>query len=301
MMNAMRIVIAGSSGYLGTALVSRLHESGHDIVRLVRREARTDDQVSWDPYRRPLDPAVLEGADAVVNLCGAGIGDKRWTPAYKGLIQASRIEPTRVLAEAVAAAGVPVLLNGSAMGFYGDGGELSEVDESAPAAEDYLGRTCVRWEAAAEAAADARVVFLRTTHVFGPGSLMLKRLVPLFKLGLGGRFGNGRQYLPWISLLDWTRAVELLLTAEVSGPANLAGPTPITNREFVAALGSVLGRPAPWAVPGFALRIAAGEAAVELLRGPRIRPRVLEDAGFVWEHASMTDTLRWALDRREVG
>ncbi|HEY1180317.1 MAG TPA: TIGR01777 family oxidoreductase [Phytomonospora sp.] len=291
----MRIVIAGSSGYLGTALVSRLHEQGHDVVRLVRREARTDDQVAWDPYRRPLDPAVLEGADAVVNLCGAGVGDKRWTPAYKGLIQASRIEPTRVLAEAVAAAGVPVLLNGSAVGYYGDGGELSEVDESAPAADDFLGKTCARWEAAAAAASDSRVVFLRSTHVFGPGAVMLKRLVPLFKLGLGGRFGNGEQYLPWISLLDWTRAAVFLLTHEVAGPVNMAGPTPITNRDFVAALASALRRPAPWAVPGFALKIAAGEAAVELLRGVRVRPRALEDAGFVWEHASMTDTLGWAL------
>ncbi|GIG69092.1 TIGR01777 family oxidoreductase [Phytomonospora endophytica] len=291
----MRIVIAGSSGHLGTALVSRLHEQGHDVVRLVRREARTDDQISWDPYRRPLDPAVLEGADAVVNLCGAGIGDKRWTPAYKGLLQASRIEPTRVLAEAIAAAGVPVLLNGSAVGYYGDGGELPEVDESAPAADDFLGRLCQRWEAAAAAASDSRVVFLRSTHVFGPGALMLKRLVPLFKMGLGGRFGNGEQYLPWISLLDWTRAVEFLLTNDVAGPVNLAGPTPITNREFVAALAGALGRPAPWAVPGFALKIAAGEAAVELLRGVRVRPRALEDAGFVWEHASMTDTLGWAL------
>jgi len=293
----MRIVIAGSSGFLGTALVSRLHEQGHDVVRLVRREARTDDQVTWDPYRHALDPAVVEGADAVVNLCGAGVGDKRWTPAYKGLIQASRIEPTRVLAEAVAAAGVPVLLNGSAVGYYGDGGELSEVDESAPAAGDFLGRTCRRWEDSASAASDARVVFLRTTHVFGPGSLMLKRLVPLFKLGLGGRFGDGKQYLPWISLLDWTRAVEFLLTADVAGPVNLVGPTPITNRDFVAALASVLNRPAPWMVPGFALKIAAGEAAVELLRGVQVRPRALEDAGFVWEHASMTDTLGWALGK----
>ncbi|MEV0648364.1 TIGR01777 family oxidoreductase [Phytomonospora sp. NPDC050363] len=296
----MRIVIAGSSGYLGGALVSRLHEHGHDVVRLVRREALTDDQVEWDPYRKPFDPAVLDGADAVVNLCGAGVGDKRWTPAYKGLIQASRLEPTRILAEAVAAAKVPVLLNGSAVGYYGDGGALSEVDESAPAADDYLGRLARSWEAAASPAveAGARVVFLRTTHVFGPGALMLKKLVPLFKLGLGGRFGSGEQYLPWISLLDWTRAVEFLLTHDVSGPVNLAGPTPITNRDFATALAAALGRKAPFAVPGFALRAGAGEAAVELLRGVKVRPRALEDAGFVWEHASLTDTLGWALEKR---
>lgn len=297
----MRTVIAGSSGYLGGALTERLRAEGHDVIRLVRREARGDDEVEWDPYRRPLDPEVLTGADAVVNLCGAGVGDRRWTPAYKGLIRASRTEPTRVLAEAVAEARVPVLLNGSAVGVYGDPGP-SEVDETAPPAEDFLGKTVQLWEGATRAAADAgtRVAMLRTGHVFGPDAVMLKRLLPVFRLGLGGRFGSGEQYLPWIALDDWVSAVVFLLgRGDVEGPVNLVGPTPVTNGEFAKALGGVLGKPVPFVVPGFALRVAVGEAATELLRGARVRPRRLEDAGFVWEHASMTDTLRWALDRRD--
>ena len=295
----MRTVIAGSSGYLGTALVERLRSGGHDVTRLVRREARDAGEVEWDPYRRPLDPAVLSGVDAVVNLCGASVAGQRWTPAYKGLIRASRTEPTRVLAEAVAEAGVPVLLNGSAVGAYGDRGAV-EVDETAAPAEDFLGKTVQLWEGATKAAADAgtRVVLMRTGHAFGPDAVMLKRMLPVFRLGLGGRFGSGKQYLPWIALDDWASAVVFLLGREdVEGPVNLVGPTPLTNAEFTKVLGGVLGRPAPFAVPGFALRAAVGEAATELLRGARVRPRKLEDAGFVWEHASMADTLRWALGK----
>lgn len=293
----MRIVIAGSSGHLGTALTTRLRGDGHDVTRLVRREPAGPDEIRWDPYRGRLDPGVLSGAGAVVNLCGAGVADQRWTPAYKGLIRASRVEPTRVLAEAVAAAGVPALLNGSAVGYYG--GSESEVDESAPPSEDFLGVTCAMWEAATEpaSAAGARVVLLRTGLTLGPGSAIMKRLVPVVRFGLGGRFGSGRQWFPWVSERDWVDATVTLLTGEVSGPVNIVGPTPATNADLIKAVGSALNRPTPWVVPGFALRVVVGEASVELLRGARVRPRVLEGAGFVWSYASVTDTVRWALGR----
>lgn len=293
----MRIIVAGSSGHLGTALTARLRGDGHDVARLVRREPSAPDEIRWDPYRGPLDPEVLSGADAAVNLCGVGVADHRWTPAYKGLIRASRTEPTRVLAEAVAAAGVPVLLNGSAVGYYG--GSESEVDETAPPATDFLGATCRLWEEATApaSAAGSRVVRLRTGVVLGPEAAVMKRLVPIVRFGLGGRFGSGRQWFTWVSERDWVNATMMLLTADIEGPVNIVGPTPATNADLVKALGSALGRPTPWVVPGFALKLILGEAAVELLRGARVRPRVLENAGYVWSHASVTDTVRWALGK----
>jgi uncharacterized protein (TIGR01777 family) len=235
----------------------------------------------------------------VVNLGGASIAGRRWNEAYKRRIQTSRVIPTGVIATAVAAAGVPVLLNASAAGWYGDRADV-EVDERTPSSVDFLGKTSAAWEAATRPAAEggARVVRLRTSHVFGPGALMLQRLVPVFKLCLGGRFGSGRQYLPWISLRDWTSAVIMLLDADIEGPVNLVGPTPATNREFTKALATVLHRPAPWVVPGWAAKAIAGEAAVELLRGAKVRPRVLEEAEFPYRDRTILDALRWALDGR---
>ena len=290
----MRIIIAGSSGYLGTALAEAL--AGHDIVRLVRHRPETDSQIQWDPYRGKLDPVILDGADAVVNLCGVPIAGRRWNEAYKKRIASSRTVPTRVLAEAVAAARTPVMLSASAVGWYGDRANVP-VDETAPAAADYLGQTCLAWENATSAAqrAGTRVVRLRTGHVLGPGSPLLGKLTPVFRLFAGGRFGDGRQYLPWVSLRDWTAAAVELLRSEVSGPVNLVGPTPATNREFTRALASVLHRPAPWVIPGWAARLVAGEAAVELLRGAKIDPSVLREAGFTHRDATVLDALEQAL------
>ncbi|WP_199042152.1 TIGR01777 family oxidoreductase [Glycomyces salinus] len=292
----MRIVIAGSSGYLGTALMDALE--GHDIVRLVRHRPDEENEIRWDPYREALDPAILDGADAVVNLCGVPIAGRRWNEAYKKRIAASRVIPTRVLAEAVAAAGTPALLNASAIGWYGDRANV-QVDESTPAAADYLGKTCLAWETATKAArqAGARVVRLRTGHVLGPGSPLLAKLAPVFKLCIGGRFGDGRQYLPWISLRDWTAAAVFLLESDVSGPVNMVGPTPATNREFTKSMAAVLHRPAPWVIPGWAARLVAGEAAVELLRGAKIDPAVLRENGFAHRDATVLDALDHAMRR----
>ncbi|QIZ36632.1 TIGR01777 family oxidoreductase [Saccharopolyspora sp. ASAGF58] len=293
----MRVVVAGSSGLIGTSLVAGLRQAGHDVVRLVRRLPQAPDERGWDPETGQLDADALDGADAVVNLCGAGIGDKRWTPERKRLLVHSRVRPTQVLAEAVAAKGVPVLANGSAVGFYGDTGSKPVTETSAPGT-DFLAGLCRQWEAATGAAAQAgaRVVLLRSGLVLAPSGGLLGQLRPLFSLLLGGRLGDGSQYFPWISLDDEVAAIRFVLERpEVSGPVNLTGPAPVTNAEFTRALGEALGRPAPWIVPGFALRIVLGELADQVLGGQRAVPTVLEAQGFTFQHPSIGAALAAAV------
>ena len=294
----MRIVVGGSSGFIGTALVDRLRAAGHDIVRLVRRDIAAPDEVTWRPSVAPLDPSTVDGADAVVNLAGVGVGTHRWNAAFKALIRASRVNSTEALAAAVAAAKAPprVLLNASAVGFYGDTGDR-EVDESGPAGDGYFPDVCRAWEAATEAAeaAGIRVAHLRTGLVLGPGGGLLKPLLPLYRFGLGGPLGNGRQWMPWISLADEVAAIEFLLTADaVTGAVNLTGPAPVTNREFARTLGRVLHRPAVLPVPAFALRIAVGEFGAEAVRSQRVLPA---GAGYRFQHADLESALRWSLTR----
>ncbi|MCD0444516.1 TIGR01777 family oxidoreductase [Glycomyces sp. A-F 0318] len=293
----MRIVIAGSSGYLGTALMDAL--DGHDIVRLVRHRPDEENEIQWDPYKEGLDPQILDGVDAVVNLGGASIAGRRWNAAYKRQLLSSRVVPTGVIATAVAEAKVPVLVNASAAGWYGDRAEV-EVDESTPAAADFLGRLCLKWEQATAPAeeAGARVVKLRTGHVLGPGSVLLDKLVPAWKCFLGGRFGSGRQYVPWISLRDWTGAAVAAIEGDASGPVNMVGPNPVTNREFAKALGAAVHRPAPWPIPGWAVKIVAGEAAVELLRGAKIRNGALRASGYEYRDETVFEAIRTAIPPR---
>ncbi|MGY1824643.1 TIGR01777 family oxidoreductase [Geodermatophilus sp. SYSU D00079] len=300
----MKIAVTGSSGLIGSHLVPALRADGHDVLRLVRRTPRTADEHRWDPQHRRIDPALLTDVDAVVNLAGVGIGDRRWTAKHKQRVLSSRVDATRTVSEAMAdaAAADPtrprVLLSGSAVGWYGDTGDHA-VDERAPAGHDFLSRVCTQWEEAAAPATDAgiRVVLLRTGLVLGPGGL-LGRLAPLFKLGLGGRLGSGRQYWPWISLTDEVDAIRFLLTAPVTGPVNLTAPTPVTNAEFTRALARVVHRPAALPVPGPALRLALGEfAPVGVLAGQRAVPARLQDAGFTWTHADLDAALRSALHR----
>lgn len=295
----MRIVIAGSSGYLGKPLMKALEAKGegHDIVRLVRHRPDEENEILWDPYKEALDPQILDGVDVVVNLCGANVGGQRWNKAYKKRIAASRVIPTGVLARAVAAAEVPVMVNASAAGWYGDRADV-EVDESTPAAADFLGRLCLKWESATAPAeqSGARVVRLRTGHVLGPDSELLARFVPAWKWFLGGRFGSGRQYMPWISLRDWVNAAVFAIEdPAVSGPVNMVGPKPVRNREFAKALGAALHRPTPWIIPGWAVKLVAGEAAVELLRGAKIRPGVLQANAFEYQDETVFEALRHAL------
>ncbi|HEX6500549.1 MAG TPA: TIGR01777 family oxidoreductase [Micromonosporaceae bacterium] len=299
----MRIVMAGASGFLGTHLTSDLTARGHQVVRLVRREPRGPDEVHWDPHARALAPAALAGVDAVVNLSGAGVGDHRWTEAYKRQIRASRVDTTATIARALAA--VPpdsrpaALLNASAVGWYGDTGDRA-VDESAPAGEGFLSDVCKVWEAATRPAEDAgvRVVRMRTGLPLDAGGGLLKPMLLPFRLGVGGRLGGGRQYLSWISLTDWLAAVRFLLDRDdLAGPVNVVGPNPCTNAEFTEALGRVVHRPAVLTVPSFALRVALGGFAHETLVSLRVLPGVLTRAGFAFTHQTVTSALRAALDR----
>jgi uncharacterized protein (TIGR01777 family) len=299
-MYGMRIVIGGSSGFLGTAVVRQLRADGHDVIRLVRRDTEEPDEVSWRPIVEPLDPAVLEGADAAINLAGVGVADRRWDPAYKALIRSSRVNSSEALAKAIAAVRTPptVLLNASAVGFYGDTGE-TEVDESAPPGEGYLAEVCQAWEAATAPAEQAgiRVVQLRIGLVLGRDGGLLKPMLPLFRLGLGGRLGSGRQWMPWISLLDLVAAIRLLLDSDVTGAVNLTGRVPVRNADFARTLGHVLHRPALLPVPGFALRLVLGEFGGEALSSQRVLPAALVGAGYRFEHADLESALRWSVGR----
>jgi uncharacterized protein (TIGR01777 family) len=290
----MRVLVAGSSGLIGTALVSALREHDHEVLRLVRRHPAATDERSWDPPAATIQPGALDGVDAVVNLCGAGIGSRRWTAARKQVLRDSRTVPTEVLAAAVAEQGVPTLVNGSAVGYYGDTGD-TVVDETAPAGSGFLADVCRDWEAAVKPAADAgtRVVRLRTGLVLSPSGGLLAQLRPLFSLMLGGRLGDGRQWMPWISLADEVGALRFLLERDdIAGPVNLTAPAPVTNAEFTRALAHALGRPAPWTVPAFALRLALGELADETaLAGQRAVPHVLERHGYPFRHPALNAAL----------
>lgn len=291
------IAVAGSSGLIGTALVYALRSADRRVLRIVRRAPSNADEVFWNPDTGEFDPGALEGVDAVVNLCGVNVGEKRWSGAFKQSLRDSRIGPTEVLASGVVEAGVPVLINSSAVGYYGDSGS-HPVDETAPAGRNFLARLTVDWEAATESAAQAgvRVVLTRTGLVMAPSGGMLGRLTPLFSLGLGARLGNGRQYLPWISLEDQVRALLFAIThEELSGPVNFTGPAPVTNAEFTTALGRTVNRPTPLMVPGFALRAMFGEFADEgLLGGQRAIPAALERAGFQFHHNTIGEALAFA-------
>ncbi|MGE2722903.1 TIGR01777 family oxidoreductase [Mycolicibacterium celeriflavum] len=291
------IAIAGSSGLIGTALVYALRATDRRVLRIVRRAPSNADELFWNPDTGEFDSATLSGVDAVVNLCGVNVGEKRWSGAFKQSLRDSRIGPTEVLATAVAEAGVPVLVNASAVGYYGDTGPRI-TDETAPAGGGFLANLCLDWEAATWPARQdgARVVLVRSGLVLAQAGGMLGRLKPLFSLGLGARLSNGRQYMPWISLEDEIRALLFAISHDdLSGPVNLTGPAPVTNAEFTTALGRAVNRPTPLMVPGFALRAALGEFADEgLLGGQRAIPAALERAGFVFHHNTIGEALAWA-------
>ncbi|MCA0143675.1 TIGR01777 family oxidoreductase [Blastococcus sp. LR1] len=300
----MKVAVSGASGFLGSALLPALREDGHEILQLVRRTPRTAEEHRWDPQHRRIDSTLLSDVDAVVNLGGVGVGDRRWSEKHKQAVLSSRVETTATISQALADAaaadpGRPrVLVNASGVGWYGDTGDRV-VDETAPAGDDFLARVCEEWEGATEPAAQAgvRVVRLRTGLVLGPGGL-LGRLLPIFRAGLGGRLGSGKQYVPWISLRDEIDAIRFLLTSSVEGPVNLSGPTPVTNAEFTAALGRVLHRPAVLVVPPPALWVVLGEfARVGVLAGQRAVPAVLTEAGFRFTHTDVDAALRAAVAR----
>ncbi|MGY2084436.1 TIGR01777 family oxidoreductase [Blastococcus sp. SYSU DS0539] len=301
----MKIAVSGASGMIGSALLPTLRADGHEVAQLVRRTPRSAEEHRWDPQHRRIDPALLRDVDAVINLAGVGVGDRRWSEGHKQAVLSSRVDTTATLSEALAdVAGTDpdrprVLLNGSAVGWYGDTGDRV-VDESDPAGDDFLARVCVAWEGATAPAADAgvRVTTLRTGLVLGQGGL-LGRMLPLFRAGVGGRLGSGRQYVPWINQEDEIGAIRFLLTHPVPGPVNLCGPEPVTNAEFTAALGRVLHRPTVLPVPAPALRIVLGEFAdVGVLAGQRAVPARLTEAGYRFAHRDVDSAVRAAVERR---
>ena len=292
-MTSKRIVITGGTGFLGTRLTDALRERGDDV--LVLQRGTTAD--TWDPGAGRLDPGLLEGADAVVNLNGVGIGDKRWTDARKKLIVKSRTDSTGLLATTMAAmdSPPPAFVSASAIGYYGDTGD-EIVDESSPAGTDFHAEICVQWEAAAGPAADAgiRVVHPRTGLVLARGEGLLEPMTPLFKLGVGGKLGDGSQWWSWISIRDEIRAMVHLIDSELSGPVNLVGPNPVRNEEFTKTFGEVLGRPTVVPVPKFALDIRLGKEMAESLGygSLRVASKKLQDSGFEFT----STTVREALD-----
>jgi uncharacterized protein (TIGR01777 family) len=295
----MRFVIAGASGFLGTALRERLARDGHEVARLVRGEAVSQSESSWDPYAGRIDQALVDRADVVVNLAGAPIAHWPWTPAYQRKIRESRLATTETLARAVAASPArPALLAQSGIAGYGDrAGEVLTEDSSTPA-ETMLGRLTRDWEAATLPAAEAgsRVCMMRTAVVLHRSGGMMKLLLPLYRLGLGGSLGNGRQYFPTISLHDWVHAVRFIAGETSSaGVYNLTGPQPTTNAEFTKELGRMLNRPTVLSVPAWPIRTFLGELSGELLGSIRLEPGRLRQAGFTFAHPTLNSRLAAAL------
>ena len=297
----MKIVISGASGLIGTQLVAKLSQSGHEVIRLVRRSPKAG-EIQWNPKSGTLDAAALEGADAVIHLSGAGIGDKRWTTSYRKEILDSRTETTALLAKTIASLSrkPSVFLSGSAIGIYGARND-EQLTEVSTHGTGFLAEVCEQWEAAAKPAVDAgvRTVYLRTGIVLTPKGGALKKLLPLFKFGVGGKFGNGKQWQSWISIDDEIGAIEHLLTANVSGAVNLTAPNPVTNAEFTKVLASVLKRPAIVPVPTFAPKILlGGELADALLfTGQRVIPAALNASGYSFKHTTLESALRSLLSK----
>jgi uncharacterized protein (TIGR01777 family) len=296
----MKIAITGASGLIGSALVPHLRSQGNEVVRLVRRPTTAPDEVTWDPAAGTCDLAGLQGTEAVVHLAGAGVGDHRWTDDYKRQILDSRVDGTRTIVDAITHLDVApkVLISGSAIGWYGETGDR-RVDETDPAGTGFLADVVRAWEATADPAEQAgiRVVHARTGLVVAKEGGAWARMFPLFKLGLGGKLGSGRQYWSWISLRDEVRAIEYLIANEsVTGPVNLTAPNPATNAEVTAAMGQVLGRLTLLPAPAFALKAVLGEFSTEVLGSARVLPAVLERAGFTWDDTTIASAIRTALE-----
>lgn len=304
----MKVAVTGSSGLIGTALVASLRSDGHQVIRLVRRPPRSDDEVRWDPRAADAGlsatPGALEGIGACVHLAGAGTASRRWTSRYKAEIRASRVLGTRALAGALARLGSPpaTLVAASAIGWYGNTGGR-DVDESAAAGKTFLARLVRDWEAAADPAAEAgiRVVHPRSGLVLSPAGGLLARLLPLARLGLCPRFASGTQIMSWISLSDEIGAIRFLLDRkDISGPVNLTTPEPVSNSAFTAALHAAVGRrDLPWLrVPGPLLRVGLGEAAAEILSSTRAIPERLTAAGYQFRSPALAEALATELAAR---
>ncbi|MFC8144965.1 TIGR01777 family oxidoreductase [Streptomyces paradoxus] len=300
-MERSRVAVAGASGLIGSALVRSLTADGHEVRRLVRGTPRAAGEIRWDPEAGRVDAAGLAGCHAVVNLAGAGVGDRRWTDAYKQRIRDSRVKGTAALAGAVASLDVKerprVFVNGSAIGYYGETGERT-ADESTPAGEGFLPALCVEWEGATAPVQEAgvRTVFTRTGLVVSREGGAWGRLFPLFRAGAGGRMGDGRQYWSFVALHDEVAAIRHLIDTDgLSGPFNVTAPNPVTNREITAAMGRVLHRPTLFPVPAAVLRTVLGEMAGDVLGSVRVLPTRLLESGFRFAFPEIEGAIRAAL------
>jgi uncharacterized protein (TIGR01777 family) len=298
----MKILITGASGLIGQALTKQLNATGHTTVAAVRREPRRNDEVQWNPTTGEMSPSAFDGVDAVVHLAGAGIGDKRWTDSYKMEILQSRTLGTALLADTMASLDKKptVFLSGSAIGIYGVRDD-TELGEDAAIGTGFLADVCRDWEAASASASAAgiRTVLLRTGIVLSPKGGALKKQLPLFKLGLGGKFGNGKQWQSWISITDEVNAIIHLLTSNLSGAVNLTAPNAVTNAEFTRVLASVVSRPAILPIPSFGPKLLlGGELADALLfTGQRVVPNALVADGFHFAHPTLDVALRALLNK----
>ncbi len=296
----MKILVAGSSGLIGSALVQRLTAGGDDVVRLVRRASRGDGEAQWDPDAGVIDEAALLGVDGVVHLGGASIASKRWNAERKAVIRSSRVDSTRLLSETLASLDAPpsVFACASALGYYGDSGD-AVLTEDSPAGNDFLARATAEWEAATDAASGAgiRVVNLRIGVVLSAQGDLPRRMLTPFKLGLGGKLGSGQQYMSWVHLDDVVGAIiHALHTPSIQGPVNVSSPNPVTNAEFTRVLAELLHRPAVLSVPAFALRAVMGEMASFALSSARLHPRALLDSGYEFLWQELTPALRDILE-----
>lgn len=285
-----RIAITGASGMIGSALVGHLKSEGHTVQRLVRRPVLSPDEVLWNPKTGEVDLAPLEGVDAVIHLAGANVGDKRWSKKYKAEILNSRLLGTNTIATAVGKLKPQVFISSSAIGWYGETGNRSVTEDDRPG-DDFLAAVCKEWEAAADSAAGTRIVKIRTGLVLEPTSGALGKMLPLFRLGLGGKLGSGRQWWSWITLHDQIRAICFLLENELSGAINLTSPNPATNQEFTSALARALRRPALFPVPSIALKLVLGGFSTEVLGSKRVLPQKLTEAGFQFDFPHLAPAL----------
>jgi uncharacterized protein (TIGR01777 family) len=301
----MKVAVTGASGLVGSALVPFLTTGGHEVVRLVRRPPRGEDEICWDPAAEEIDAPSLEGVDAVVHLSGENLASGRWTRARKARLRDSRVGTTQLLARTLVKLARPprVLVSASAVGYYGSQGR-QWLTESSPPGDDFLARLTQDWEAAAAPAAEAgiRVVHPRSGVVLSPEGGALARMLLPFKMGLGGVVGPGTQYLSWVALDDVVGALRhALVIDDLEGPFNLVAPELVTNRDFTKTLGDVLGRPTLAPVPAFALRLALGDemATSTLLASQRAKPEKLLGTGYTFRFPRLEGALRHILGRAQ--
>ena len=290
------IAVTGASGLIGSALVSHLREKGDTVIKLVRREPRAKDEAFWDPIGGKVDLVALEGVDSIVHLAGAGVGDKRWSTSYKAEILNSRLYGTTTIANAAEQLKIKSLISSSAIGWYGETGNRA-VTENDRGGDDFLARVCLEWERAADGAPSVRTTKIRTGLVLDPTGGALGRMLPLFRFGLGGKLGSGKQWWSWITLHDVVRAIIFALEHPIAGPVNLTTPNPVTNQEFTAALARAMNRPALFPAPAIALKIALGGFSSEVLGSKKVMPNALSDAGFVWDYPHITNALTALIDQ----